>query len=39
MENLQELIKALIELEKQYSNNYELGSKIRSFINEKLKQE
>ena len=39
MENLQELINALIELEKQYPNNYELGAKVRTFINEKLKQE
>ena len=38
MENLQELIKALIELEKQYPNNYELGSKVRTFINENLKK-
>lgn len=38
MENLQELINALIELEKQCPNNYELGSKIRIFINENLKK-
>jgi hypothetical protein len=38
MENLQQLIDALIELEKQYPNNYELGAKVRTFINENLKQ-
>jgi hypothetical protein len=36
---LQELINKLLEMEKNYPNNYDLGSKIRTFINEKLKQE
>lgn len=38
MENLQDLIKALAELEKQYPNNYDLGAKVRIFINENLKK-
>lgn len=35
---LQELIEMLIKLEKQYPNNYDLGSKVRELINNKLKQ-
>ena len=38
MENLQELINKLIELEKQYPNNYDLGQKVRAFIIENLKK-
>ena len=38
MEKLQELIKALIELEKQHPNNYDLGAKVRIFINENIKK-
>ena len=38
MENLQQLIEALIKLEKQYPNNYDLGAEVRIFINENLKK-
>jgi hypothetical protein len=38
MENLQELINKLVELEKKYPNNYDLGSQIRAFIIENFEK-
>jgi hypothetical protein len=35
---LQELIEMLIKLEKQYPNDYDLGTKVRELISNKLKQ-
>jgi len=35
--NLQDLINTLIELEKQYPNNYDLGTNVRQLISNILK--
>lgn len=35
---LQELVEILIKLEKQYPNNYDLGTQVRQIISNKLKQ-